>query len=82
MKENYLTRIDKTKKAIEEAEFILLGGGAGLSDAAGITYSGRRFSDNFRAFIKSIALPTFIPPVFIPLKRKRKNGRIGQSTSV
>lgn len=31
MEENYQTRLDKAKKAIEEAEYILLGGGAGLS---------------------------------------------------
>ena len=29
--------------AIQEAEFILIGAGAGFSEAAGLTYSGARF---------------------------------------
>lgn len=43
---------NKIKKWIEEAEYILVGAGAGLSTAAGIEYSGKRFEDNFKDFIE------------------------------
>jgi len=41
MEYNYQQRIEKAKKKIIEAEYILLGGGAGLSAAAGIEYGGK-----------------------------------------
>lgn len=37
---------------IEESDTILVGAGAGASAAAGLTYSGTRFTDNFGEFIK------------------------------
>ena len=37
---------------IEESDTILVGAGAGASAAAGLTYSGTRFTDNFGKFIK------------------------------
>lgn len=44
-------RIKNAKLAIDGADYILIGAGAGLSDAAGIKYSGKRFEDNFHEFI-------------------------------
>lgn len=44
MKKNYL----EVRKLIEEADAIVIGAGAGLSTAAGFTYSGKRFMDNFK----------------------------------
>jgi NAD-dependent SIR2 family protein deacetylase len=41
---------------MEEAEYILLGCVAGLSAAAGITYSGKRFRGNFVPYDRSLAL--------------------------
>jgi NAD-dependent SIR2 family protein deacetylase len=49
---SYTIRIKNTKAAIENAECLLVGGGAGLSDAAGLKYSGNRFTDNFASFIE------------------------------
>ena len=49
MNENYQARIEKAKTTIEGADYILLGGGAGLSAAAGIEYSGKRFTGVIRA---------------------------------
>ncbi len=37
---------------MQEAEWILIGAGAGISTAAGLTYSGKRFTDNFSDFIE------------------------------
>jgi NAD-dependent SIR2 family protein deacetylase len=48
---DYRHRIRCAGKALHSADYILIGGGAGLSDAAGLCYSGRRFTDNFAPFI-------------------------------
>ena len=39
----YLKKTDKLKSLIESADAIVIGAGAGLSTAAGFTYSGKRF---------------------------------------
>lgn len=39
------------KSWLEEADTVLVGAGSGLSVAAGMTYSGTRFTDNFADFI-------------------------------
>ena len=48
--ENYLEEIKRLRKAIEEADAIVIGAGAGLSTSAGFTYSGERFEKYFRDF--------------------------------
>ena len=48
---NYESRIENAKKAIKEADYILIGAGAGLSTAAGLEYSGDKFKNNFGDFI-------------------------------
>ena len=42
--------IDKLKKAIEDADAIVIGAGAGLSTAAGFAYEGERFERTFKDF--------------------------------
>lgn len=48
----YEEQIRKASEWIEHAETILIGAGAGASAAAGLTYSGKRFTDNFSEFIE------------------------------
>lgn len=48
----YEEQIEKAAALIEEAESILIGAGAGASAAVGLTYSGKRFTDNFGEFIE------------------------------
>lgn len=43
---------NKIKKLIKNADYVLIGAGAGLSASAGIEYSGKRFEDNFADFIE------------------------------
>ncbi|MGI8386886.1 Sir2 silent information regulator family NAD-dependent deacetylase [Robertmurraya sp. P23] len=69
---SYMTRIAKTKKAIEEAEYILIGGGAGLSAAAGITYSGKRFTDHFGAFIGRYGFTDLYTSSFYPFETEEE----------
>lgn len=45
-------QIEKAAALIKEAEIILIGAGAGASAAAGLLYSGKRFTDNFGEFIE------------------------------
>ena len=49
---NSTTRIEQARVALKDAEYILARGGAGLSDAASLKYSGSRFTDNFSLFIE------------------------------
>ncbi|WP_026567371.1 Sir2 silent information regulator family NAD-dependent deacetylase [Bacillus sp. UNC41MFS5] len=72
MHQTYQSRIEKAKKAIVEAEYILLGGGAGLSAAAGITYSGKRFIDNFGPFIEKYGFSDLYTSGFYPFETEEE----------
>ncbi|MCM3651379.1 Sir2 silent information regulator family NAD-dependent deacetylase [Metabacillus litoralis] len=72
MNETYQTRVDKAKQAIEGADFILLGGGAGLSAAAGIVYSGKRFTENFAPFIEKYGLTDMYLSGFYPFRTQEE----------
>ncbi|HPY85740.1 MAG TPA: Sir2 silent information regulator family NAD-dependent deacetylase, partial [Ruminococcus flavefaciens] len=47
---DYSAEIDRLKNEIETADAIVIGAGAGLSTAAGFTYSGERFERFFSDF--------------------------------
>lgn len=49
--EEYNSRILQAKQAIKQADYIIIGAGAGLSTAAGLEYSGESFQTNFKEFI-------------------------------
>ncbi|WP_094606016.1 Protein ADP-ribosyltransferase [Sporomusa silvacetica DSM 10669] len=49
---DYKERIERAKAVLDSAEYLVIGGGAGISDAAGLHFSGKRFTDNFRPFIE------------------------------
>ena len=48
--DDYSAMTDKIKTALDGADAVLIGAGAGLSTSAGFTYSGKRFEDNFKDF--------------------------------
>ena len=54
------------KKAIETAEAVLIGAGAGLSSSAGMTYSGDRFKWLFPDFIRAYHFPDMYSAGFYP----------------
>lgn len=66
MKENYETRINKAKKLIENADFILIGAGAGLSTAAGFEYGGEFFQKNFSDFALKYGMKDMYSAGFYP----------------
>ena len=49
-RQNFSAQIDKLRAALAEADAVVVGAGAGLSTAAGYTYSGPRFSRLFGDF--------------------------------
>ncbi|MDD3367955.1 MAG: Sir2 silent information regulator family NAD-dependent deacetylase [Lachnospiraceae bacterium] len=50
-KMDYNEQIGKAADLLQEADVVLIGAGAGLSTAAGLTYGGKRFTDNFQEYI-------------------------------
>lgn len=59
-------------KLIEEADAIVIGAGAGLSTAAGLTYSGRRFEENFEEFINRYGMTDMYSAGFYPFETQEE----------
>lgn len=53
----YKEQIKQAAGLIKQADYILIGAGAGLSTAAGLTMGGSRFTDNFKEFIDKYGGP-------------------------
>lgn len=58
--------IIKLKKAINEADAVIIGAGSGLSTAAGYTYSGERFNKYFSDFIEEYGIRDMYSGGFYP----------------
>ena len=63
---NYSDNIERLKKAIDEADAIVIGAGAGLSTSAGFTYSGERFEKYFFDFAKRFGISDIYSGGFYP----------------
>ena len=50
--EEFSARIERAREALQGADVILIGAGAGLSDAAGIEYSGEKFERDYVEYIE------------------------------
>ena len=72
MKESFSDRINKLRSLFDEAECILIGGGSGLSSAAGLTYSGERFTENFGDFIRRYSLTDMYSAGFYPFRTQEE----------
>ena len=59
-------KIHALKERIDSAEHIVIGAGSGLSTAAGFTYDGKRFEENFEPFIKRYGLKDMYSAGFYP----------------
>lgn len=62
----YSESIGKLKAAVEEADAIVIGAGAGLSASAGLTYSGERFEKYFGDFIEKYHIRDMYSGGFYP----------------
>jgi len=72
MSRNYQTDLKLAKNALENADAILIGGGAGLSASAGLRYSGKRFEDNFTEYIEKYNLTDMYSSGFYPFKTQEE----------
>nr|WP_296007023.1 hypothetical protein [uncultured Veillonella sp.] len=79
---NYWDNIERVKNFMNTADAVLVGIGAGMSTAAGFTYSGERFHKYFDDFHKNMALQICILADFIPLKVWKSIGRGGAVTFI
>ena len=67
-----MKEISKIKDLLTKADYILVGAGAGLSTAAGNTYSGERFEKNFKPFIEKYNFKDLYTSGFYDFKTEEK----------
>lgn len=63
---NYSDEINKLKKAVEEADAVVIGAGAGLSASSGFVYNGERFEKHFSEFGKKYGFKDMYSGGFYP----------------
>ena len=64
--------IHRARKICESADAIVIGAGAGLSDSSGITYTGRRFTENFQDFVQKYGMTDMYTAGFYPFKTEEE----------
>ena len=72
VKDNYEDRLLNLCHAFNHADYVVIGAGAGLSTAAGIAYSGKRFTDNFADFIERYSLTDMYSSAFYPFNTEEE----------
>lgn len=65
---DYSAEIDRLKKEIQTADAIVIGAGAGLSTAAGFTYSGERLQEYFGDFVEKYGFRDMYSGGFYPFE--------------
>lgn len=68
----YNQRISRAKQALENAAYVVIGGGAGFSDAAGLKYGGARFTSNFAPFIQKYGMTDMYTAGFYPFQTEEE----------
>ena len=63
---DYSNEIKRLKKAIEEADAVVIGAGAGLSTSAGFVYNGERFEKHFTDYEKKYGFHDMYSGGFYP----------------
>lgn len=65
---NFNEKIKLAKKWLSDADFVLIGAGAGLSSAAGFEYSGKAMTDNFQDFVDKYGFKDMYSAGFYPFE--------------
>ena len=65
-KQDYMQALARLRQSIDTAETIVVGAGAGLSTAAGLTYAGERFERHFADFIAKYGFTDMYSAGFFP----------------
>ncbi len=68
----YSDKIKELKQAIAEADCVFVGAGAGLSTAAGLTYSGERFDKYFSDFNEKYGITDIYSGGFYPFESQEE----------
>lgn len=71
--ESYSENIKRLKDALYAAEAVVIGAGAGLSTAAGFTYSGKRFKKYFSDFIDKYGFSDMYSGGFYPFETSEEH---------
>lgn len=69
---NYSERIAALKHQIDEADYMLIGAGSGLSSAAGIDYAGADFRREFKDWIARYGITDLYSSSFYPFKTEEE----------
>ena len=70
--DKFVLRLNKAIDAINEADYVLIGAGAGFSAAAGLEYSGQRFDENFQDFIEKYGVTDMYSATFYPYETQEE----------
>ena len=65
-------QLSMIKRQLKQADAVVIGAGAGMSAAAGLTYSGERFEKNFRDFISRYGIQDMYSAGFYPFPTQRE----------
>ena len=65
--------IEKLRKALQSADAVVVGAGAGLSTSAGFTYSGERFEQHFADFIRQYGFTDMYSAGFYPFSTEEEH---------
>lgn len=69
---NLSERISHVGRLIADADYILIGEGAGLSAAAGLDYAGKEFEREFQAWIERYGITDLYSSSFYPFKTEEE----------
>lgn len=69
---NLSERIDHVSRLIVDADYILIGAGAGLSAAAGLDYAGKEFEKEFQPWIERYGITDLYSSSFYPFKTEEE----------
>ena len=68
----YSDNIKRLKAALDTADAVVIGAGAGLSTAAGLTYYGKRFEEHFADFIEKYHISDMYSGGFYPFESREE----------
>ncbi len=69
---NLSERIAHVRRLIDDADYILIGAGAGLSAAAGLDYGGKEFEQEFQPWIERYGITDLYSSSFYPFKTEEE----------
>lgn len=75
--EDYNTRIMNSRRLIQNADYIIIGAGAGLSTAAGLEYAGESFKKDYKDFIEKYNFTDLYSATFYPFKTQEEKWAFG-----